>query len=77
MNLYGKIFLGFWFATLAILGSWMVAARYFEYLPTEQFQEQLRRFSGERDPDDRPEYSPFPSAPKRELLDIQERGLTV
>ncbi len=41
------------------------------------YREQLRRFTGERKPGDRPEYSPIPSRPKREPLDIQERGLTV
>lgn len=41
------------------------------------YREQLRRFIGERDSDDRPEYSPFPSGPRRDPLDIQERGLTV
>ena len=32
-NLFVKIFLGFWLATIAVLGSWLVAARYFESLP--------------------------------------------
>lgn len=41
------------------------------------YKEQLRRFTGERDPNDRPEYSPFPSGPKRERLNIKEQGLSV
>jgi two-component system sensor histidine kinase CpxA len=32
-NLFIKIFVGFWLATIAILGSWLLAARYFDSLP--------------------------------------------
>jgi two-component system sensor histidine kinase CpxA len=32
-KLFIKIFFGFWLVTIAILGSWMIAARYFESIP--------------------------------------------
>ncbi len=32
-NLFVKIFVGFWLVTTLILGSWLLAARYFESLP--------------------------------------------
>ena len=32
-NLFVKIFLGFWLVTITILGSWLIAARYFESIP--------------------------------------------
>ena len=32
-NLFIKIFMGFWLATLAILGSWLIGARYFDSIP--------------------------------------------
>ncbi len=30
MNLFAKIFLGFWLSTVAIIGSWLIAGRYFD-----------------------------------------------
>ena len=32
-NLFIKIFLGFWLTTTLVLGSWLVAANYFDALP--------------------------------------------
>lgn len=33
IKLYGKIFIGFWLATLAVLGSWMIAGEYLNVQP--------------------------------------------
>ncbi len=33
LRLFGKIFIGFWLATLAVLGSWMLANQYFDSRP--------------------------------------------
>ncbi len=33
-NLFVKMFLGFWLATIAILGTWLIAAHYFESMPS-------------------------------------------
>lgn len=33
-NLFVKMFLGFWLATIAILGAWLLAAQYFDSLPS-------------------------------------------
>ena len=40
------------------------------------YREQLRRFSGERDAEDRPEYDPFKRQPRERLIQ-REPGLTV
>jgi signal transduction histidine kinase len=33
MNLFAKIFIGFWLSSIAIIGSWLLAAQYFEPAP--------------------------------------------
>ena len=33
LRLFGKIFIGFWLATLAVLASWMLANQYFDSRP--------------------------------------------
>lgn len=35
-NLFLKIFVGFWLVTIAVLASWMIAAKYFESLPPDR-----------------------------------------
>lgn len=32
-HLFGKIFIGFWLATIAVLASWMLSALYFDTGP--------------------------------------------
>lgn len=41
-NLFVKTFAGFWFATLAIVGSWLLAAQYFESAALLTVDEEMR-----------------------------------
>lgn len=41
INLYGKIFIGFWLSMIAIIGSWFLANRYVEDYPGVPTQERL------------------------------------
>ena len=40
LHLFGKIFIGFWLATIAVLASWQISSHYLESLPTHDASER-------------------------------------
>lgn len=51
INLYGKIFIGFWLSMIAIIGSWLLAGHYVDNYPEPQLpQEPLTHRSELREP---------------------------
>jgi signal transduction histidine kinase len=61
MNLFAKIFISFWLSTAAIIGSWLLAAQYFDP-PPEAFESFDKPPPGKGRPDrpPRPDASPGP-----------------
>ena len=57
INLYGKIFLGFWLCMLAIAGSWIIANQYSEDFPG---QSEAAEGPARVDPRGEPRGEPFP-----------------